>query len=1092
MKHPFDPIAPSALPQAASPKRVAAWLLESLRPDQLVDAGEARSPLFSELRGPGADTSGLPLRKAAGPADLGDEPTNALVLLSPDRISDGWQLMDWIRRLGDRGAVLLEGPPPRDSVIAGQPLDDGLHWLFTPDASIRLGLGGLPEGAQQEDEVSTLEDAQALLNVQRLRLTQLQESLGSQRADLDGALQALARAERRVASLRRALETAGVTAHATVQNLHAANGQIGALLRSRSWRVTAPLRGLHLVLIKVRKLVRHLLNLARAAVRVARQNGIREAGRRIGSQLKQPSALLRPSSSSHWKLRPEYPLPAAVPASTSQRLRVLLVAEMGIAQCLKYRVLQKQQMIEGLGYDCTVVNWSDSVSTRDLLATHNVAVFYRVPGYTDQLESIELARKLGVRTFWEVDDLIFDLEHYRNNSNINDLDPKLRKGILAGVPLYRKAMLACDGCIASTTAMADAMRAAGARNVWVVENALDIETLRAAEEIAVAPPRGDGLLRIVYGSGSKAHDSDFRIAAPAILRVLRKRYDVRLTIIGHLNLPPEFKQLDAQIERLPPSDYPTYMRRLAKCQINIAPLERTAFNDAKSNIKYLEAGILTIPSVCTPTIEYQQTIEHGVTGMLAETEADWETCLMALIESPGLRRQIGEAARVHVEEDYTPQAVAVHRLQPWLESLSVAPQPRPRILGVNIFFEPRSFGGATIVAEQMERIINADGRAEYATFTTLPATDVHAYKVVRYQSSAGEVFAMGLPHEHDPALQFDNPYPTGCFREVLRAWRPDVVHIHSIQGIGIQIAEACQAEGVPFVVTLHDAWWICARQFMVNDKGSYCYQRKVDLDVCKTCVPHPAMNPYRQHRLHEVLTGAALMLSPSKFFAGIYADNGFDPSRLRVNKNGIAKPRAMPQRSAPSSRKIRFGFVGGEGPIKGSPLIKKALQGLSHTNYELHVVDNELNLGRRSIFESNWKIPGVFKPVPAYTQETIDDFFGSIDVLLFPTQWKESFGLSVREALIRDVWVIATDAGGVIEDIVDGENGNIIPLDDDGSALQAAIRNLLEAPSKLDGYRNPHADMVRLFEEQAEELTDYLLEVVERQPVNWRAPALVV
>lgn len=96
---------------------------------------------------------------------------------------------------------------------------------------------------------------------------------------------------------------------------------------------------------------------------------------------------------------------------------------------------------------------------------------------------------------------------------------------------------------------------------------------------------------------------------------------------------------------------------------------------------------------------------------------------------------------------------------------------------------------------------------------------------------------------------------------------------------------------------------------------------------------------------------------------------------------------------------------------------------------------------------------------------------------------------SVRqEALIRDVWVIATDAGGVIEDIVDGQNGNIIPLDDDGTALQAVIRNLLEAPDKLDGYRNPHADVVRLFDEQADELTDYLLEVVERQPVNWRLP----
>lgn len=1090
MSHSYQPAprASAASLQAVTPQSTAAWLLESLQPDRLVDAGGPGSPLFHELH-QAAASHGLPLLSYNAPQELGELHPNALVMLSPDRISDGWQLMDWLRRLGAGGGLVLDGPPPRDSVIVGHAIDDGRHWLFTAGTMLHDPGTGPDTLPPEMPEVVSLDNALTLLRDQRLRLKELQGTVSHQRARISDAEQALARAERRVVSLRRALDASGLTAQSTMDNLHAAHNQIGALLSSRSWRLTTPLRMAHIALRRVKAILHQLRHLATATVRVIRQNGVHEASRRIVTQLGRPASLLvHVGAGPSWKLRPEYPLPPPRPAAVSQHLRVLLVAELGIGQCLKYRVLQKQQMIEGLGYDCTVINWTDSVCTRDLLATHSVAVFYRVPGFPDQMETIALARSMGVRTFWEVDDLIFDLEHYRNNSNINDLNPAVRKGILEGVPLYRQAMLACDGCIASTTAMAQAMHTAGADKVWVVENALDIETLRAAEEIAAAPPRGDGLLRIVYGSGSKAHDSDFRIAAPAILRILRKRYDVRLTIIGHLNLPPEFNQVDAQVERLPPSDYVTYMRRLAKCQINIAPLEQTVFNDAKSNIKYLEAAILGIPSVCTPTIEYQETIEHGVTGMLAETEAQWEAQLMALIESPGLRRQIGEGARRHVDDDYTPDAVARHRLLPWLNALSPAKPPRPRVLGVNIFFEPRSFGGATIVAEQMERIINANGRAEYAMFTTLPSTDVHAYKVTRYQSSAGEVFAMGLPHENNQALQFDNPYPIGCFREVLRAWRPDVVHIHSIQGIGIQIAEVCQAEGVPFVVTLHDAWWICARQFMVNDKGRYCYQRKVDLEVCKTCVPHPAMNPYRQYRLHEVLTGAALLLSPSQFFSGIYADNGFDPARLRVNKNGIVKPRIYINRSAPSTRPLRFGFVGGEGPIKGSALIKKALAGLPHTNYELHIVDNELNLGRRSIFESNWKIPGTFMAVPAYSQETIDEFFGSIDVLLFPTQWKESFGLSVREALIRDVWVITTDAGGVIEDIVDGENGDIIPLDDDGTALQTAIKRLLDAPERLDGYHNPHADLVRFFDEQANELTDYLMEVVERQPVHWRSP----
>lgn len=1077
---------PASMQAQAVAKAVAEKLWNLARPTLVVDTTHGASGVGAALRDH-ALSQGHVLRLHAQ-AEMPADQVIDLVLAEGALEAN---LARWRDGLADNGLLLLDlpsaSPPAADAAWHVHDMGDGRHWVLQRR---RAPISGLSPA--RTEAVDTAQAALALVRDQRLNLEQATHLLASREAELQEAIAQTRRAEHKIVSLKRALEANELSLKAAQHHLHEARSQIALIMRSRSWKLTAPLRFGNALAARTLRLLRRVAQLTKATVRTMRTQGPSEALRRARQHLSHPDGgtlmdVLR--GQQNWRLKPVYPLPPPRPALSSQQQRVLLVAETGLAQCLKYRVMQKQQMIRDLGIDCTVINWTDTVSTRDLLQTHNVAIFYRVPGYKDQLETIALAQSMGVHTFWEVDDLIFDLDHYRNNSNLQHLTAATRKSVLQGVPLYRKAMLACDSCIASTAALAQAMMEAGARHVEVVENALDFETLRAAEEVAAQPLRGDGLIRIVYGSGSLAHDHDFRQAAPALLRILKARYDVRLTIIGNLNLPAEFKEVDAQVERLPASDYITYMKRLAKCDINIAPLEDSVFNDAKSNIKYLEAAILGLPSICSPTTEYRQTIQHGETGLLAATPEEWETHLLALIANPALRSRIGANARRHVEEDYTPEAIGERRVRPVLAPLRRFEARKPRVLGVNIFFEPRSFGGATIVAEQLARLINQAGQVEYGMFTSLPTTDVHAYKVVRYESSAAEVFAMGIPHEHDPALQFDNPYPTGAFREILRAWRPDVVHIHSIQGIGVQIAEVCQQEGVPFVVTLHDAWWICARQFMVNNEGRYCYQRKVDLDVCAKCVPHPALNPLRQHRLHEVLSGASLLMSPSQFFRGIYEDNAFDPDRLVVNKNGIARPLAPPARSLPSQRPLRFGFVGGEGPIKGSALIKKALRELpQHTHYELHVVDNELNLGRRSIFEANWQIPGQFKAVPAYTQDTIDDFFGSIDVLLFPTQWKESFGLSVREALIRDVWVIATDAGGVIEDIVDGENGNIIPLTDDGSALKAAIQRLLERPGQLDGYRNPHAGLVRLFEEQAAELTGYLLEVARQAPVNWRAP----
>ena len=88
--------------------------------------------------------------------------------------------------------------------------------------------------------------------------------------------------------------------------------------------------------------------------------------------------------------------------------------------------------------------------------------------------------------------------------------------------------------------------------------------------------------------------------------------------------------------------------------------------------------------------------------------------------------------------------------------------------------------------------------------------------------------------------------------------------------------------------------------------------------------------------------------------------------------------------------------------------------------------------------------------LPAHTQDNIDDFFNSIDILLFPTQWKESFGLTVREAIIRNVWVITTNAGGPVEDVIEGVNGNIIPFDSNYKQLAETIEKVIKLYQKRD------------------------------------------
>lgn len=761
------------------------------------------------------------------------------------------------------------------------------------------------------------------------------------------------------------------------------------------------------------------------------------------------------------------------PADAMFTARVLIIAETSIPQCTKYRVVQKQEWFRRLGIACTYISWTDSIACREALQTHSHVIFYRVPAHDAVLGLITEAKRLHLRTFWEADDLVFDGDVLRQSRALARLSRTTQDQLLEGASLYREAMLACDAAIASTPGLAEAMRRAGMVDVRVIENGLDDESRSTAAAVRAGRETryDDGILRIVYGSGTNTHDVDFEEAAAALGRIMERYPHVRLRLIGPLAVPPCLAPVRDRIERLPATAYDRYLQLLGECDISIAPLEDFVFNDAKSNIKYLEASIVGLASVCSPRAAFAAAITHEENGFLCSNSQEWEDALTRLVTDPALRQRVAAAARENVLHDYDPVRLAKRQLAPLVVDHRHTGQLR--ILSVNIFYAPRSFGGATVLAENVNRLMQERGDVDLHVFTSVPESVTRAYSLHRYAADGVNIFGMGLPDTiHEQAAGFDNPESIPCFAAVLDAVQPDIVHFHSIQGIGVGALDLCATRGVPYAVTLHDAWWICGRQFMINREGMFCDQTAIDPKICAACVDDQGRNMARMRHARTALEKASLLMAPSQYFADLYAANGF--RRVHVNKNGVARPdgRGRTRRAGP----VRVGYVGGNTRIKGFHLVQQAFRELGELPATLVLVDNTVNLGFSSIGPSATRGIKNIEVVPAYTHETIDEFFADIDVLLFPTQWKESFGLTVREAIVRNVWVIATDAGGVVEDIKPGRNGTIIPFRDDGTALKAAI---VDAVDRVGRFRSGEpvafdSSGIRTCEEQAAELVTLL------------------
>ena len=744
--------------------------------------------------------------------------------------------------------------------------------------------------------------------------------------------------------------------------------------------------------------------------------------------------------------------------------KVAIIAELSIPQCKKYRVIQKQEMLEELGIPCSVTSWTDSNEAKKQISLASLVIFYRVPGFDSVMDLIVECRRLNIKTLWDVDDLIFDEDVLKTSSTINSLAPAEKEGVINGAKLYRKAMLACDEGIASTSGLAKAMKEAGLETVYVVENALDDETLAAARSIeGRLKKQEDSLIRIIYGSGTKTHNIDFLEAAPALANILKENPNVRFRIIGYLELPEYFDDVQSQIERIPFCNYTEYLTYLSECDISIAPLENFVFNDAKSNIKYLEASITKVASVCSPRAAFADVIVNGENGFLADNEQQWHEAFDTLIQNPELRDSMAQAAYRTVTETYSPQAIGSTQLAPAVRFESAA-KGKTKVLSFNVYYHPQSFGGATIVAEQLNKLLADEEAYEIYAVTTLPMKSwLPPYSVIRYEYGKVTVFGVAVPSED--AAAHENPRFDEAVKDIIKLVQPDIAHIHCIQSMGVGMVDICREAGVKTLVTLHDAWWICPNQFMLDENEVFREQWNTEDERSKI--------------IARALSKIDMLLAPSKYFAELHERTL--GRNVLVNKNGVTRP--LGQISKRKKDVIRFGYVGGKTKIKGVHLILEAFRKYRFPNTELVVVDNMLNVGARSFFESDFDGVERFRIEPAYSQDTIDYFFSEIDVLLFPTQWKESFGLTVREAVLRDVWVIATDAGGVSEDIIDGENGTVIPFDSGVEELSRAIAEVCERYQAMDDgavIELPKSH-IRTFAEQKDELAGLYQEILSNQ-----------
>jgi hypothetical protein len=217
-----------------------------------------------------------------------------------------------------------------------------------------------------------------------------------------------------------------------------------------------------------------------------------------------------------------------------------------------------------------------------------------------------------------------------------------------------------DACVAGNSILAEFARR---RAPLVVEIPTTVGPVQEPPATRPAPP-------VVVWHGILDNLQHLALTREA-LRVLAQELDFRLRIIASAT----WEDAPMPVEFVPWS--PEALRQgLQTASVGLAPLTDDPWTRGKCAFRSIQYGGYGLPTVASPVGITDRVVVHGETGFLARSSKEWEQALRALLMSPDLVAEMGDAALRHIREHYS-DALAIDRWQALIESLDARSAAAP-------------------------------------------------------------------------------------------------------------------------------------------------------------------------------------------------------------------------------------------------------------------------------------------------------------------------------------------------------------------------------------------------------------------------------
>lgn len=278
------------------------------------------------------------------------------------------------------------------------------------------------------------------------------------------------------------------------------------------------------------------------------------------------------------------------------------------------------------------------------------AIVVRMPAWPTVVQALVRARRLGVPTLYETDELTIDPRHAPPPlaAFAGRIGERVYDDLVFGVALYRGAAALCEYGLAPTRALAAHLdRIVGTGRSFVVRD--------VAVPGASSPETGDGIRLFLHAARSRVV-GPADPAGAALLHVLGREPRVRLTTAGFVHLDDAFTPFSDRITQA--GAIRDWEEALRDSDLNLVPADGSEAEACLSPAGWLAAARFGIPTLAGDTPAHRETLQDGVDIHLAAGREAWTTALATLVADSDRRAALGAGAARRLRATHAPEAAA--------------------------------------------------------------------------------------------------------------------------------------------------------------------------------------------------------------------------------------------------------------------------------------------------------------------------------------------------------------------------------------------------------------------------------------------------